>query len=370
MSSNFGLKNPIVSVIVPIYNAEKFLKRAVRSLINQPCFSDMEVILIDDGSKDSSPILCDEFARDYDNIFVIHKQNEGVGRARNDGLDRAKGKYIAFLDSDDWYSEKFFTEDLMERFLSEDVSIYGFSFKIITFNFKYYTIDGRARDKELCSDIYGGIKYERQPFWSFIYNAKMIKDNGLVFFPVKYNEDFAFTEMCFYLAKRVKFVDKLLYVYWLNLSSAMHTVSSQGLFNEHYKSLMMLKEWHDSRKEFYDPNEQILGTIAQYILPEVCAKGEKSSQEFFDNDDRFVVMREFEHYEIRDEYKKRIKEYLEQPHNYCRKAKKALRFKNFQNFLYKHKMLKSILMGFYYGLINKKEKLSKQEIKKLKKQAL
>ena len=91
----------MISVIVPVYNMEKYLEKCVRSILNQD-YKDIELILVDDGSKDSSPLMCDEFEKQDERIKVIHKENGGQGSARNMGLDIAKGDYISFIDSDDW----------------------------------------------------------------------------------------------------------------------------------------------------------------------------------------------------------------------------------------------------------------------------
>ncbi len=94
-----------VSVIVPVYNVESYLNRCIDSLISQTVDKkDMEVILVDDGSTDNSPAICDEYAEKYDYIRVFHIENNGVSNARNFGMDKAQGKYIMFLDSDDYLS--------------------------------------------------------------------------------------------------------------------------------------------------------------------------------------------------------------------------------------------------------------------------
>ena len=89
-----------ISVIVPVYNVENFIKRCVESIENQT-YTDFEIILVDDGSKDSSPQLCDELAEKYGNIKVIHQANAGASTARNRGIEAAEGRYIIFCDSDD-----------------------------------------------------------------------------------------------------------------------------------------------------------------------------------------------------------------------------------------------------------------------------
>lgn len=95
----------LISVIVPIYNVEKYLNKCIESIINQS-YSNLEIILVDDGSKDSSGIMCDSYILKDKRIKVIHKENGGLSDARNVGLDKAKGEYIVFIDSDDWIDEK------------------------------------------------------------------------------------------------------------------------------------------------------------------------------------------------------------------------------------------------------------------------
>lgn len=95
---------PKVSVIVPVYNTEKYLPECIDSIINQS-YLNLEIILINDGSTDNSSKICDEYASKDKRIIVIHKANGGQADARNAGLDIANGKYITFIDSDDYYSD-------------------------------------------------------------------------------------------------------------------------------------------------------------------------------------------------------------------------------------------------------------------------
>lgn len=97
---------PKVSVIIPVYNSEKFLARTIESVLNQT-FTDFELLLVNDGSKDASPSICDSYAAQDKRVRVFHKPNGGVSSARNCGLDNANGQYIAFLDNDDLYYPEF-----------------------------------------------------------------------------------------------------------------------------------------------------------------------------------------------------------------------------------------------------------------------
>ncbi len=95
---------PLISVIVPVYNAEKTLRQCVDSVLMQE-YKDFELILVDDGSKDDSLVICDEYAKQDTRVRVFHKENGGVSSARNLGLDNAKGEWITFIDSDDYITD-------------------------------------------------------------------------------------------------------------------------------------------------------------------------------------------------------------------------------------------------------------------------
>ena len=97
-------EQPLISVIVPVYNVEKYLKKCVNSITSQT-YENLEILLVDDGSTDLSGQICNEFEKNDARIKVIHKKNGGLSDARNAGLDRAKGQYYAFIDSDDYIQD-------------------------------------------------------------------------------------------------------------------------------------------------------------------------------------------------------------------------------------------------------------------------
>ena len=95
------MNKPLISIIIPVYNAEKYLKKCLDSVINQT-YKNLEIILVDDGSTDKSPEICDKYAEKDSRIIVLHKENGGVSSSRNAGLDIFKGEYLSFVDSDDY----------------------------------------------------------------------------------------------------------------------------------------------------------------------------------------------------------------------------------------------------------------------------
>lgn len=112
---------PQISVIVPVYKVEKYLDQCVQSIFAQ-YYNNLEIILVDDGSPDNCPELCDEYAAIDDRVKVVHKENGGLASARNAGLDVASGKYIAFVDSDDWIEPQTYLS-MMEFLIKEELDI-------------------------------------------------------------------------------------------------------------------------------------------------------------------------------------------------------------------------------------------------------
>lgn len=114
---------PLISIIVPIYNVEKYLDKCLETIVNQT-YKNLEIILVDDGSLDTCPEKCDQWSNKDSRIIVIHKENAGLGFARNSGLDVATGKYVVFIDSDDYIDYKMI-ETLYDHMGSADVTYCG-----------------------------------------------------------------------------------------------------------------------------------------------------------------------------------------------------------------------------------------------------
>jgi glycosyltransferase involved in cell wall biosynthesis len=121
--------SPLISIIIPVYNTEKYLKQCINSVLSQT-FTDFELILVDDGSKDSSPDICEQYAQSDDRIRVIHQKNSGVSAARNTGLNHAQGQNICFIDADDWV-ENDFLSTLYSNKCSSNADIVFCNIKIV-----------------------------------------------------------------------------------------------------------------------------------------------------------------------------------------------------------------------------------------------
>jgi glycosyltransferase involved in cell wall biosynthesis len=180
------VKSGLISIIVPVYNVEKYLKECLDSILAQK-YKNFEVILIDDGSEDNSGLICDEYSQKDNRISVIHQVNQGVASARNVGLDRAYGEYICFVDSDDKISACYL-EDFVSAMESSnaDIAICNFDSARVICNDEendYYEFSGKELRQFLFDDL--SHKYvEVVVLWNKIYKAESLKkyrfENGKI----------------------------------------------------------------------------------------------------------------------------------------------------------------------------------------------
>lgn len=120
------METELISVIVPVYNVERYLRRCVDSILHQT-YQDLEILLVDDGSTDASGAICDEYAAQEERVTAVHQKNGGLSAARNAGLERAQGTYLCFVDSDDFLDSRMLEtlcRDLQEQ--DADVAVVGF----------------------------------------------------------------------------------------------------------------------------------------------------------------------------------------------------------------------------------------------------
>lgn len=219
---------PIISVIVPVYRVEKFLPRCISSIAKQT-FRDFEMILVDDGSDDACPDICDQAARADARIRVIHQKNQGLSAARNAGIDAARGQYISFVDSDDFIADTMLA-DMYERVCTDKADM-------AICNIQYVDEDGQrlenaARKSPITAnevlDKYQALSKlcEANPWyyvvaWNKLY-AKHIFDH--IRFPVgKRNEDVFIAHEVFWAADRITVLEKRLYYYVQRSGSIMNS---------------------------------------------------------------------------------------------------------------------------------------------------
>lgn len=214
---------PLVSVIVPVYKVEKYLGKCIESILNQT-YRDMEIILVDDGSPDKCGELCEEYAKKDCRILVIHKENGGLGDARNAGIEKASGKYLLFVDSDDYIHEK-----LLEKTVktAEETKADMVLFDYQTVEPKggrsdIFTIDMPAGKVITPKDEPGLIKASCSAV-NKLYRTNFWHKSGLHFPVGKYYEDLGTIPKLFGIAERVVYIKEALYYYVMRDGSIMHS---------------------------------------------------------------------------------------------------------------------------------------------------
>lgn len=174
-------KQPLVSVVVPIYNVERFLRQAVDSILNQT-LKDIEVILVDDGSPDNCGKICDEYAEKDSRVRVIHQKNGGLGNAYNNGIAAAKGEYIGFVEPDDWIEPEMY-EVMYENAKHYNTDATKCGFWMYNSKGSSKNIDANGIFGVVCNEPSGAFKIEdyellcayHSSIWSYIYRSDFVK---------------------------------------------------------------------------------------------------------------------------------------------------------------------------------------------------
>lgn len=235
---------PKVSIIVPVYNVEKYLDRCMESLLNQT-LKDIEIILVDDGSPDSCPQMCDEYAKRDSRIKVIHKQNGGLGFARNSGLEIAKGEYVAFVDSDDHIALEMYEELICKANENNYDAVFG-GIYIENDNkkwkhlheFEHGKVFTNDDVKEFALEMVASkpyVKKERccqMSVWRAVYKKNIITSNNISFISERevVSEDIPFNVDFLLNAKKIALIDKAYYYYHLNGTSLTSNVNPQKFY--------------------------------------------------------------------------------------------------------------------------------------------
>ena len=262
---------PPVSIIVPVFNVENQLDRCVESLINQT-FTDIEIILVDDGSTDSSPTICDNYCQRDSRVRVIHKTNEGLGLARNSGLDISQGHFVAFIDSDDYVKENMFEELYNKAIETRADAVISGGFITVKHNGDIridreidceIIYDGNTR--QLALEMMGSLpKYKKDSVYEMsackgIYRREILENNKIRFQSERtvISEDLVFHFDFFQSAKRVVIVPEVYYYYCEHLSSLTKKYQKDRFnrnvaFYQYMKTVLKKYEYEDKDYLYVD----------------------------------------------------------------------------------------------------------------------
>lgn len=225
------METSLVSIIIPVYNVEKYLDRCMQSVFLQS-YKNLEIILIDDGSPDSCPRLCDEYGNIDKRVRVLHKKNEGLGFARNSGLALATGQYVLFIDSDDYLSETMVEKLVCQaELMNADIVYCGYFYE--TSNHKWIEVRDfekeqtfKGNDIEAVSLAFitnqNKLKVRLQrTVWHALYSKELIDDEDIRFPSERQipSEDLIFQSRISKFANIISFVPDCLYYYCLNNNS-------------------------------------------------------------------------------------------------------------------------------------------------------
>lgn len=288
-----------ISVIVPVYNAERYLERCVTSIVNQT-YQNIEIILVDDGSRDRSGEMCDLFAEKDQRIKVIHKENGGASTARNIGLDICLGEYVTFVDSDDWLDIHMY-ENLMELMENMDGDIVECNWEIIHDEMKdikqpeiEVTVLKRVEAEKALFD--GSGKATILP-WNKIYKKKLFENNR---FPEGMMcEDQWLLPKIYLKSKQSIYVNQKYYYYYQSPNSVMR--SSFGK-----KNLAALVAFEETRKLYLENGLQDLVQWCDTAYSFLLIKYYNLSLKKLES--RSIAQK------IKGCFNKRLKEYLRNPH--------------------------------------------------------
>lgn len=272
----------LVSVVLPIYNVEKYLDRCMESVVNQT-YSNIEILMIDDGATDSCPDICEKWAKKDERVKVIHKQNAGLGMARNTGIEKASGEYIVFFDSDDYIEvdtiEKCYKKATEDK---ADLVLFGHSLisstgevksQVIPFGKKTNYKGSEIKDVVLPNLLMQSsnapeIKNLWMSAWSCFYSCKMIEETGWDFVSERkiISEDVYSLLQLFSYLNSVSIIEESLYNYCENAASLTHVYRDDRFekINIFYKETM-------SEAERLGYSKDILSAIAYPYIANIIA---------------------------------------------------------------------------------------------------
>ena len=213
-----------LSIIVPVYNAEKFLDKCIKSVQAQT-LQDFELILINDGAKDNSLVICQTYAKQDDRVKIFDQENSGQSKARNVGLENAKGEYVAFLDSDDWVDRDYY-EKLVTACEKNDAEVSCGSILRVRKNYQKYRI--KYTEEKVYIKPQEKIDVAHVPdmcyVWNKVYRKEFLDRINLKFVEGMFFEDVDFVTRAVYFSNKLVTVPDTYYHYWTNWNSTVKTM--------------------------------------------------------------------------------------------------------------------------------------------------
>lgn len=273
------MTKPLVSVIVPVYNVQNYIERCIKSILDQS-YKNIELILIDDGSTDNSKNICEQFTMKDKRVCLISKKNEGAGYARNVGIDLAKGKYIMFVDSDDYLLE-YGIERAVSVIIKENADIVRFghcsgkdnNYSINTRIKPYKVYDNkqvfRTRETDIC-------------VWGKLYKRSIL---GNIRYPKvsTYDDEFV-TYKFLYQAKKIVLLNEIYYYYYMSSNSIMRSRDKElplGIVNAYEERKLYFKDKKEDELYEITCKEYAIRLMLLYFKYDLYRQAKYSKDELY-----------------------------------------------------------------------------------------
>lgn len=265
------MEKDLISIVIPVYNVEKYLSRCIESILNQT-YENWEAIFVNDESKDNSLEVLKEYQKKDDRIKIADKKNEGSGIARNTGIEKSEGEYLAFLDSDDWY-EKNFLEKLYNNLKenNSDVSMCN----------PRMTYDDIQKNKNINVYNFNSIELSKTPekilgilampvIWNKLYKKEIIVKNKIKFPSYSFSEDVEFLYKVFLYVNKVSKVEEYLYNYYQRDNSETKKIKEESI-KQVYKVMGNIENYVKNNfigklEIFYQYKIQFIYSVSQILL--------------------------------------------------------------------------------------------------------
>ncbi len=273
MAQIIPLETPFLSVVIPVYKVEKYIRKCMESILFQG-YGDYEIILVDDGSPDNCGIICDEYAKMYlDKVFVIHQENSGLSGARNAGLRHSRGQYIFFVDSDDTIE----TDAL--KIIAEALKTYDYP-DMLVFNSKSVDESGNTMFSRIpsCLEKYRApvgklmniheekeLLLEYHGAWCRVTKKNVFTKNNILFPQKLWYEDLVSTAMLLSCSSSIGYINDSLYIYLHRQGSIMNTINAERMCDDMIAVIKLIVDWF-SKKGLFDEFYTQIEYIALYQL--------------------------------------------------------------------------------------------------------
>lgn len=304
-----------VSVIIPVYNAEKYLKQCLDSVLNQS-LQEIEVICVDDGSTDDSPQILTEYASNDIRLRIVKQENAGPGKARNKGMEHSTGKYLIFLDADDWFEPEYLEKMYVKsEQVGADICICKAQ-RVDAETGNNLPSEWMLKEKLVPSDVFSPEEVSQYLFqftygqvWDKLYKKNLLVKEGIYFPELRNSEDMPFVYITLLSAHRVTLLSEVMVNYRVNMSSSVsNTIEKQP--EAPFEAFGLVYEFLKEKNLYEKYKQSFLNWAIEYLVWQVCNVSNREIQRQYFVKVRYIW---FPKLKIKGVYK-----YLYSVKNYCR----------------------------------------------------